>query len=247
MLKKTLFIFVVLLLSACSSRQYSQSSLIDSKIDIYQQTHNYVALVDLYKTQLKEDDTSDLREDLAENLLKLEDPENALFYLKPNIKEEPSGRTLFLQASALGDLGQYQEAISTALKALNEDPENAKTENLLGILYGHEYQYEKARRYFNKAKLHFYDSNTIANNLAVLDIAEGKYKQAARRLLPIYRTGQADEQIIANLVLSMAKEGNREFVDSVLSGSYNKQEVEHIYQSLQKVDGFSYEQVTQEQ
>ncbi len=234
MLKKLLLASIVLLLSACSSRQYSESSLIQSKIDIYEQTQNYVALSDLYKAELKKEDSEEIREDLAATLLRLEDPENALFYLKPNIENDASFQTYYLQASALGDLGKYPQAIKAALLSLEENPDNAEAENLLGILYGYEYQYEKSRRYFQKAQLHFYDSNTIANNLAVLDIAEGNYKQAAQRLLPVYRSRQANEQVVANLILSMAKEQNIEFIQAVLADKYTKKEIERIYQSLQR-------------
>lgn len=234
MLKKLLLVSTVLLLSACSSRQYSESSLTQSKIDIYEQTQNYVALSDLYKAELKKEDSEETREALAATLLNLEDPESALFYLKPNIENDANFQTYYLQASALGDLGKYPQAIKAALLSLEENPDNAEAENLLGILYGHEYQYEKSRRYFQKAQLHFYDSNTIANNLAVLDIAEGNYKRAAQRLLPVYRSGQADEQVMANLILSMAKEQNLEFIQAVLGDKHTKKEIERIYQSLQR-------------
>ncbi|MDD9175395.1 hypothetical protein PVK63_10985 [Aliivibrio sp. S2TY2] len=234
MLKKLLLVSTVLLLSACSSRQYSESSLTQSKIDIYEQTQNYVALSDLYKAELKKEDSEEIREALAAALLHLEDPESALFYLKPNIENGASFQSYYLQASALGDLGKYPQAIKAALLSLEENPDNPETENLLGILYGHEYQYEKSRKYFQKAQLHFYDSNTIANNLAVLDIAEGNYKRAAQRLLPVYRSGQANEQVMANLILSMAKEQNLEFIQAVLGDKHTKKEIERIYQSLQR-------------
>ncbi|OCH20362.1 hypothetical protein [Aliivibrio logei] len=245
MLKKIMLMTaVILLLSACSSRQYSEGSLTKSKIDIYEQTNNYVALSDLYKAELKKDDSEETREALAAVLIKLEDPSSALFYLTPNIESGACYLTYFLQASALGDLGKYPQAISAGLLSLDDNPDNAEAENLLGILYGHEYQYGKSRRYFEKAQLHFYDSNTIANNLAVLDIAEGNYKQAAQRLLPVYRSGQANKQVMANLILSMAKEQNIEFIEAVLSDKHTKKEIERIYQSLQSFNALTREPKT---
>ncbi|MFM2589808.1 tetratricopeptide repeat protein [Vibrio sp. TBV020] len=241
MLKKIITISFTLFLAACSSTQSSWQQD-ESKETIYQQTDNYVQLTELYKKQLKANDTNEVREKLSNSYLAMGDAESALFYIAPVAqKHSASVASLLLQAKAYSELGQYPAAINSAKRVLEQAPEHAEAENLLGTLYGYSYQFELARGYFERAREHFYDAAVVKNNLAVLDIAQEQYKLAAQRLLPLYKRGQANEQMMANLTLSMAKLGHYEFVHSVLSDRYSKHQIQQIYRSLRNHRPYSAE------
>ncbi|TFH90896.1 tetratricopeptide repeat protein [Vibrio ouci] len=241
MLKKIITMGLTFALVACSSTQ-SNWQQDESKETIYKQTNNHVQLTELYKKQLQKKDTVELREKLSTSYLAMGDAESALFYIAPVTKEKnASVESLLLQSRAYSELGQYPAAINSAKRVLEKSPENAAAENLLGTFYGYSYQYELARGYFERAREHFYDSATVNNNLAVLDIAQENYQSAAQRLLPLYKRGQADEQMIANLTLSMAKLGHYSFVESVLSDRFSQHQIEQIYKAIRNHSVYSAE------
>ena len=234
MFKKILICALPMILAACSSTSVNWQQD-ESKETIYQKTNNHTQLVTLYKSQLKRKDSDLVREKLAKSYLALGDTESALLFIAPVVQHtEPTVNSLLIQAQIFAELGQYPAAIASAKRVLDIEPENAQAENQLGTYYGYNYQFDLARRYFERSRAHYYDSVTVNNNLAVLDIAQGHYNQAMKRLLPLYKNGQADEQVMANLTLSMAKEGQYQFVYQVLKEKYSKYQVEQIYRSLQK-------------
>ncbi|WP_060983451.1 tetratricopeptide repeat protein [Vibrio splendidus] len=239
MFKQFLICMLPLWLMACSSTANNWQQE-ESKEAIYQQTHNHAQLVALYKEQLKREDNAVIRQKLAQSYLILADAESALFYIKPVIESKKASVEAYqIQAQAYGDMGQYPAAIAAAKLALELDPSNSRTENLLGTYYGYSYQTTLARRYFERARDHFYDGVSVNNNLAVLDIAEGDYLAAAKRLMPLYKSHQADDMVMANLTLSMAKQGHYAFVQQVLSDTYSQHQIEKIYRSLQKFEPMS--------
>ncbi|TCV58047.1 tight adherence protein D [Vibrio crassostreae] len=239
MFKQFLICMLPLWLMACSSTANNWQQE-ESKEAIYQQTNNHTKLVALYKVQLQREDIAEIRQKLASSYLKLADAESALFYITPVIESEKASLEAYqIQAQAYGDMDQYPAAIAAAKLALELDPSNSRTENLLGTYYGYSFQTMLARRYFERARDHFYDGVTVNNNLAVLDIAEGDYLTAAKRLMPLYKSHQADEMVMANLTLSMAKQGHYAFVQQVLSDTYSQHQIEKIYRSLQKFEPMS--------
>ncbi|RTZ14463.1 secretion protein [Vibrio aquaticus] len=239
MFNKAIVVSLTLILTACSSTQSSWQKD-ESKEAIYNQTNNHVALTELYKGQLKDHDSAEVREKLSASYLAMGDAESALFYIMPVTKEKSaSAESHLIQSKAYGEMGQYPAAISSAKKVLAKDSDNAEAENLLGTFYGYSYQYDLAKSYFERARKHFYDEATITNNLAVLDIAQEEYESAAKRLLPLYKRGQVNDQMMANLTLSMAKLGQYPFVESVLSDRYSKHQIQKIYQSLREHKPYS--------
>ncbi|MEZ8010621.1 MULTISPECIES: lipopolysaccharide assembly protein LapB [Vibrio] len=244
MFKKIIALTLVLMLAACSSTQASWQKD-KSKEAIYQKTHNYVQLTRLYKNQLQQYDADEVREKLSNTYLAMGDAESALFYIAPvTQKPQPSVNSLLMQAKAYGELGQYPAAISSAKQVLVENATHAAAENLLGTFYGYSYQFDLSRRYFERAREHFYDSVSVNNNLAVLDITQEHYQAAMERLLPLYKRGQMNEQMMANLTLSMAKLGHYPFVESVLSERYSKHQIQKIYQALRHHTPYSLESQT---
>jgi tight adherence protein D len=95
-----------------------------------------------------------------------------------------------------------------ARKAVDGSSSFQQAENLLGLIYATLGDYEQARHYFYMARQHLADDVKIKNNLAMVDMLEGNYQQAAYRLEPLIMNGVQDEKVIANLALAYAKTDN---------------------------------------
>ncbi|MGF1806169.1 hypothetical protein L4C31_13055, partial [Aliivibrio sifiae] len=83
---------------------------------------------------------------------------------------------------------------------------------------------------------HLYNDSKIKNNLAVLDIIEGKYDQANNRLLHLYMKDQNDPLVQSNLMLAMAKSGELEFMQKVLSPKYTERQISKRYNALRNTE-----------
>lgn len=106
---------------------------------------------------------------------------------------------------------------------------------MLGVIYAANGDLGQARDFFNLARAHFYSDIKIKNNLAVLDIIEQDYSSAIERLLPIYTNDEADDQVVANLTLAMAKSDNLELMKQVLKPKFTDKEIQQRYLSLRKL------------
>ncbi|MEZ8103528.1 hypothetical protein L4C39_09090 [Vibrio clamense] len=200
-------------------------------------TNNYDQLVLLYKEQLKIKENKATRVKLADAYLNSGDAESALFIISPiALATDADVDVLLIQAHSEYELGSYDRALTTAERAHSISRNNADIENLLGVIYAGREDYVKAREYFNLARTHLYDDIKIKNNLAVLDIIEGQYKQAVQKLLPIYLNEDADDQLKANLTLAMAKLGNFEYVKSILGSKYDDVEVFEHFSALKGIE-----------
>ncbi|GIC78874.1 lipopolysaccharide assembly protein LapB [Moritella sp. F3] len=233
---KNYLLLVFLLLSGCQSNQLQS---FESQEIILVKINDYKQLIPLYKQQLSREDNNEIRLKLADTYLKSGDPESTLFTLQPltaPVKPTAQGRehvqALMLQAYAQYELGTLDTALNSALAANEIQVNEPENENLLGMIYVSQHSYIQARHFFNLARSHFYDDITIQNNLAVLDIIEGKYEQSIQRLLLLQKSSVADPQVTANLLLAMAKLNNFSYVRSVLTPKYSDAEILDMYQIL---------------
>lgn len=207
-------------------------------------THNYDQLILLYKEQLKVKENKATRVKLADAYLNSGDAESALFIISPiALSIDADVDVLLIQAHSEYELGSFDSALATAERANTISKNNADIENLLGVIYAEREEYFKARKYFNLARTHLYDDLKIKNNLAVLDIIEGQYKQAVQKLLPIHLNKNADNQLKANLTLAMAKLGNFEYVKSILGSKYDDIEVFEHLSELKSIERIKYSDV----
>lgn len=235
---KILISFILMLLCGCSAKPAFDD--FQSKEKLLLQTGNYAKLVPLYKKRLAAGNAEAVRLKLAEAYLKSGDPESALFTIAPLIGSKNKNEQAFIiQAHSQHELGEFEQARRSAEIANNIEKNNPEVENLLGVIYATSNDYVKARRYFNLSREHLYDDIKVKNNLAVLDIIEGQYKQAAQRLLPIYLSANADPQVKANLLLAMAKLGNYGYVQSLLSSKHSEREINDMYQALKNIEQVS--------
>ncbi|WED22303.1 secretion protein [Vibrio sp. JC009] len=225
---------LTLSVAACSSTPDKQMDD-GAKESVYQQTGNYTELAEFYQQQLEQKETIETRLKLVHTYIQLEDSESALFYLEPVFEQDQRNCQAYdYKAQAIALTGEYIEAEEPALKALELCPDRAETENLLGIIYAGQYNYAKARKSFTAARRHFYNSAAVNNNLAVLDIAEGKYQAAMERLLPIYKRKPKDKMVKSNLILAAAKQRQYSLLYQILESDYSDAEIEGIYRTLRE-------------
>lgn len=179
---------------------------------LLQAVGNHSALIALYRQRLAETtglaDQDNLRLKLAQAYLDSGDAESALYYCQPVID---SGRSatdcLLVKSRALLVTGDHHGALAAAQAALAVRKDDAVILNQSGLVYADAGQYDQAREQFNRARERMLDDVTARNNLAMVDILEQQWDQAADRLMPLFRNGQADEKVTANLLLALARSG----------------------------------------
>ncbi|MEF1171637.1 hypothetical protein [Vibrio sinaloensis] len=230
MSKLSCFLLVVFLVG-CASTNSDDRSL--NKEALLIQAQNYNELVGYYKSQLSVRDTEEVRIKLARSYLKIKDADSALFILKPLMAQKKiSAEALLLNANSLYELGEFEQGLRDIEKAKEIDPKNAEIQNMAGLLYSANGDYNRARMMFNHARSNFYDDITVKNNLAVLDIIEGHYLDAVQRLMPIYTNDKADAQVQANLMLALAKLGNFDYVKTMLGPEVTEEEAFNHFAAL---------------
>lgn len=237
MSKFLMSLIVLFLLAGCVDSSSKSSSSFqgdrDSTESLLLKTKNYPRLIEIYKEDLKEEDTKETRVKLAKTYLAMKDAESALFYLSTILLDkERDAEIFYLQAQIQYDFQQYEKAMKSVKTALNIDSDYPDARNLMGILYADNDKFELARISFNQARLGLADDVKVKNNIAVLDIIEQDYRAAISRLLPLYLNGQADDQVKANLLIAMSKMGNYEYVKSMLSKDYEDEEIIQLFHSL---------------
>lgn len=235
-----------LLLTGCVSSAGNQrntinasdaSSLSFDQETVLIKTNNYLALIELYKQQLQQQDQRQTRLKLAQVYLDFQDPESALFILGPLFNSKTEHDTEFyLQGMALYRLHRITDAKQALSIAQDHNPNNPKTINMLGIIYAQSAQFDQARMSFNRARELMYDDIAVKNNLALIDMLEEDYQTAADRLLPIYHNGQADDRVIANLAIIMAKSGSLNHLHAFYAQKYSDQEIQHLFITLRNLN-----------
>ena len=226
----------VTIMTGCAVRPssgFSNSSALNETF--LEQAQNYPRLIELYKEQLKDKESSEVRTKLAQIYIDTQDNESALFTLVP-VTTQPgaSHEAFYLQGVAQYNLGQMQQALNSLKIAINKAPKDAKSINMQGVVQAELGMLEDARRSFNQSRELMYDDITIKNNLALLDMMEGDYQAAATRLMPIYlnSTGKSDPNVKANLAIIVSKLGSFETLRSLYGKEYSDTELFDIFQNL---------------
>lgn len=203
---------------------------------LLQAVGNHSGLIALYRHRLAQStDTAGQNEQrlkLAETYLEAGDTESALFYCQPVI--EGTGTLekacLLVKSKALLATGDHQQALVASERALALVPQDPAILNQLGLVYADAGRYEEARTRFNQARLLMLDDVTARNNLAMVDLLEQRWPQAADKLMPLFHSGQADDKVTANLLLALARSGReQEFV--VVCGR-TRQTCQQYYKTL---------------
>lgn len=224
---------------------------------------NYAGLIELYKSRMQQGKPAEqeqARLKLAEVYLQTDDPESALFTIEPlftinppltvkplsgNAKSSDNNTTVtswLLKSRALFALGDLEQAMVTAKQAQSDanatssaHPLSPRIVNHIGLIHVAYGEYEEARTAFNEARHAMLDDLTVKNNLAMLDILEHDYKSAIGRLMPLYTTGQADEQIKANLAIALARAGHYQDFKALIAQGEPEPETATLFMTLSKV------------
>ncbi len=234
-------ILTCLILQACSTAtvktKNSQPQIPASNERLMTVAENYSGLIELYKSRLSKTsdikETDQIRQKLGDVYLSTGDPESTLFYIEPVISSGRGNAALFLQKSrALLAMDKIPEALQTGITALSFNSSDPDILNQLGLVYANLHQYVEARQYFDKARAAGIDDITSKNNLAMIDILEQHYDAAIKRLMPLYRSGQTDDQVRSNLLIALAKKGQFKTFSVVYGQANSEDERLMLYQVL---------------
>lgn len=234
MLKLITILLGVVLLAGCASNG-SKDSMALSEEEFLELSANNARLVELYKERLREQDSPSTRLKLAKVYLDTGDNESCLFTLSSLIKSDAANSEAFyLQGVAQYNLGQLRQAENSLNVAINKDDDSAKAINMLGVVKAELGNLSQARQRFNQAREMMYDDLVIKNNLALLDMLEGKYQDAAVRLMPIYLNNpdHADSKLKANLAIILSKMGSFETLRRVYGDKYTDTQLFDIFNDL---------------
>ncbi|USD67762.1 hypothetical protein [Vibrio sp. SCSIO 43136] len=208
-------LLLIALLSGCSSAPKSTLSE-EQRMEI---TENYQGLQENYRERLQKNPNDHLAGvKLAQTYFKAGDLEASSYYLDqiPDAQcSEVEGCWLTKAeiAYASDDFDNAKYYIDYSL-AVQKDVYAVK--NLYGIIVATEGDFELAKRYFFEARLGFNDENAIRNNLAMTEMLEGKYADAAERLMVLYTQGKADDTVRANLIVSLMRSNQEHVVKQML-------------------------------
>lgn len=230
----TLLLGVVLLIG-CASNQEDPGQRALNDEEFLSLSANNTRLIDLYKGRLKEEEDSLTRMKLAKVYLDVGDNESALFTLSSLINsKQATSETFYLQGLGQYNLGQLRQSDQSLQIAINKDGKSAKAINMLGVVKAELGDLTEARKLFDQARVMMYDDLVIKNNLALLDMLEGKYQDAAVKLMPIYLSNpdRADPKLKANLAIILAKMGSFETLRRIYGAKYSDAQLFDIYNDL---------------
>ncbi|TDQ57632.1 tight adherence protein D [Mesocricetibacter intestinalis] len=237
--KKVLFLGFIISLSACSGlgKAPTQDSF-SAKEKLYESTRNYGGLVSLYRDALKANDEPLTRYKLASSYYKKGDNKSSLLYLSPlltaqNPLEEKAG---VLQVRNLIQLQEYDKAISAANGLIGKYPKNGEIYNLRGISFAQVGRLANAKDDIIKARELFIDDVTAINNLAMLSIINGDYRNATEILLPQYLNGVKDPRLIHNLVFALVKNNDTDYALDIIRKERLNTSPEDLIASLKQAE-----------
>lgn len=207
--KMTLGCVLLISLTACSSHVGKNQLEVNEKL--YVSTKNYSQLIDLYRNKLKagkltEQEKNLYRYKLSSAYFNNKDYDSALLYVEPLLsKADYKQRAMGLKLKSLVQKGESKTALTVAKKYISLYPNVADAYNSQGIAYAQLGDLNNAKISFNMARQFFLNDTVAINNLAMIYILEGQYRNAVNMLLPQYLNGQREQRILHNLVFALVK------------------------------------------
>ncbi|CAM3036182.1 tetratricopeptide repeat protein [Vibrio rarus] len=250
---RSLAILICVLLVGCASQPTNEQKAFATSEKIYMVSHNYKKLIDLYKNELKKDpNNTQLQTKLVQTYLNFNDINSARYYLNELIKKQskPNPNIYYLDGLVYYQASDFISAKESLEKALEINKYQGESShltedisgdiyNLKGIVEASQGDLKSAKADFIQAKHYMYDDVKIANNLAVIDMLNDDYQSAYDRLMLFYLDSDADDQLKANLAISMAKLNKYEELKQLFSKKYDEQKIFELYQYLQQLQSNS--------
>ncbi|OON42172.1 tight adherance operon protein [Izhakiella australiensis] len=205
----------ILLLSGCVTRTLKTESEINYQEDILLKAKNYNGLITMYRSWLKENDTPESRLKLSRYYYLAGDYKSSLYYLQ-SLNMSKDMRVSILQAQNMIALGDYGPAIRVTDRMLQQMPNNAEAYNLRGVALALSGKLEEGKRSIERSRELFIADDVAINNLAMIEMIDGRYQGAVGLLLPQYLRGKKQTQILHNLVLSLVKVGDRRYARNIV-------------------------------
>ncbi|QLB12349.1 tight adherence protein D [Bisgaardia hudsonensis] len=242
--KKILLSTLIVFITACSSIQTNQAPLtvedIASKEKLYESTRNYSGLVSIYREVLKGNDDPSIRYKLSDSYYKKGDSRSALLYVAP-LLDHPQfiEKATILKVKALIQLREYQQAIESATALIARYPNNVEAYNSRGIAYAQVGKLNDAQYDFAKSRELFIDDVVAINNLAMLQIINGDYKNAVQLLLPQYLNGEKEQRLLHNLVFALVKSGKTDYALDIIKKEHLNTSADDLVNALKKTQKVS--------
>ncbi len=238
-IKKTALCCLVLSLAACSNNMSSGSSPnIESKEKLYETTKNYSALISLYRETLKNNDNPQVRYKLANAYYNKGDSDSSLLYLMPlvNGNSELAEKAKVLQIKNYIQTHDYNKAAAAADILVKQHPNSGEGYNLRGIALAQTGNLDAARQNISKARELFINDVVAINNIAMLSIVNGDYRNATELLLPQYLNGVKDQRLIHNLVFALVKSGDVNYAKDIIIKERLNTSPDSLIEALQKAE-----------
>lgn len=210
-----LLTLTIVLLSGCVTQPLKTESDINYQEDILLKAKNYNGLITMYRSWLKKNDTPESRLKLSRYYYLAGDYKSSLYYLQP-LNMSKDMRVSILQAQNMIALGDYGPAIRVTDRMLQQGPNNAEAFNLRGVALALSGKPGEGKRAIERSRELFIADDVAINNLAMIEMIDGRYQEAVGLLLPQYLRGKKQMQILHNLVLSLVKVGDRRYARNIV-------------------------------
>lgn len=240
-IKTVLFCGMVLSVTACSvilNKKPLSADKVTAKETLYQSTQNNDALINMYRDVLKNKEDPVIRYKLAETYYKKGDSSSSLLYLKPLLANAGNltEKAKILQARNLNQLKRYQEALEVENSLLAASPKNGEVYNIRGVTYALMNNPNKASEDINKAREYFLNDAVAVNNLAMLSIVNGDYRNAVSLLLPQYLNGVREQRLVHNLIFALVKNNDIDYAKDIIIKENINSSPDDLINALKKTE-----------
>ena len=151
-----------------------------------------------------------------------------------NGNSELSEKAKVLQIKNLIQTHDYNKAVAAADILVKQHPNSGEGYNLRGIALAQTGNLDAARQNISKARELFINDVVAINNIAMLSIVNGDYRNATELLLPQYLNGVKDQRLIHNLVFALVKSGDINYAKDIIIKERLNTSPDSLIEALQK-------------
>jgi tight adherence protein D len=221
---------IILILTGCTTMSNTANN---STVDM-EKVKNYPGLINEYKNRLALDSNDFNTMFKLANVYYLSgDIESSAFYVNYIVDNgSENSEVYYLLGKVLDDRGEIKKSIRALSRAESLGYTDPDLNVRLGIVLGKNHNFERAEKQFKEARIKGYDDFSIKNNLAVIYLAQNKYKEVIDILLPLYNIYNNNVTINANLSVALIKIGDYEQAYEVLKDSYSDEQLNILFKQV---------------